>query len=810
MKSILTQLKELFLKFVTNFKPLYVLVFLFVFFASTVLCMYAVIIEGGAVLSEKIEVSADIEGGIPYKVLRKTPRDKYFFATTVQDSDNFLVEGYSKSIVLITSEPINETINQLNLKFKHENFSYDKTAFNNQWKPLSQDEIKDINKNLNGTFTTGYVSPKKLSINKTMLPYPLLKSIINYPGELEIIGSYFPGILFVTILFSFAAYLFYLLVVKEGLFTKIASFKKDYSNMILNVFLAVFLMIAVLYCIFPISNKILLYYLILLPILIPYIKSLFDASGVKGEGKFRLFTLSNAVLFIIIVAGFLLRIIGYDWGKPEMLHGDEWAIADRAYMMLDMNTIDPTFYKRPNHISIILSSIVYDFVSYIKFQASAVDTFLANKFFFYSVSRIICALLGTVAVYVGYLIGKEFNRLTGVFFAVLIAFFTPFTESSHTATPDMPLTLFVMATILFSIKYIKDQKRHNQWFMTLFATLAVIEKLPALILMFYVFIIYIVVNYKSEKLIENILRMLLTIFVQTLIISPFIIIRIFSLIIGYIDESQPLPGEISYSYMSCLLFYAKTYFSNTGIVMLLFSIIGMVFIIADKKLFYLPVFSGFVIYLLLSAVGNQLTKWGLPMFITPLFLAAFGMSSLFYMVKNKKAFYKIPVYIVVSVVMLSAFSKLFFQSSCATLLNLAKTTKTVSKEVLINMGVNKHNTLFDGRNSINEVGCNVMSFITKYRNENYMKTVDFIVVSQYDIVRNDKSVYTEQFYSEIMGVYDEIFTKKELLWQISPSVESINLTNYEFIDVFGYANIFFKYISNIDEIIAGSEIKVYR
>ena len=149
--------------------------------------------------------------------------------------------------------------------------------------------------------------------------------------------------------------------------------------------------------------------------------------------------MKRMLLVLILLLGLSLRVIGADWGFPFLLHPDEPVVADIPVDMAKRSSLDPGEYNHPDHVDIYANAVLYHAASYVVYQKPLTDTFASHTLLYYHISRILVAILGTACILVAYLIGKEYNRNTGLIAALLVALFPSYVEHSHFVTGDDPV-----------------------------------------------------------------------------------------------------------------------------------------------------------------------------------------------------------------------------------------------------------------------------------------------------------------------------------------------------------------------------------
>lgn len=389
----------------------------------------------------------------------------------------------------------------------------------------------------------------------------------------------------------------------------------------------------------------------------------------------------------IIVLGFTLRVIGVHFGFPFLVHPDEPTISYNAFQMITRNSFDPNTFNRPDHIMVYINAITYQIASYLWFHKSASLTYESNIQFFYVLGRLITAILGTITLYFAYLIGQEYNKRAGMIIALLFAIFPLFVKNSHFITPDIPLVLFVMVVMFFSIEYLKNSSKFNLFMMCLFTVLAIGEKYPGIILT----ILVLSVVWMKMKDKKKLVHVIVFICILQLIITPFLFLRYDAVISALkVENRQTHPGADGLSFLGNMWFYAQTYYSGTGIILLVFLIIGVYYILKVHKNISVPIFFGFIYWIILSVSYLHWDRWGLPMFVTPLILSGIGISIIWDNIHINSQKY------IIGIVILFAIGSMFLASVTSSVIFTLKDTRVAAYDYTITTNITPQNSMYEG------------------------------------------------------------------------------------------------------------------
>jgi len=346
---------------------------------------------------------------------------------------------------------------------------------------------------------------------------------------------------------------------------------------------------------------------------------------------------TNILFLIVVLIGLVLRVFGLNWGMPLLLHADEPVIAEQASYLITKNTKEPTYFGHPNHVSIYLSKFAYKTFYFSKYLGKDFKkTFEENRFEFYYLSRLIVAVLGTGCIVLAFLIGNCFGSLAGLAAAVMFAIFPLFVTHSHYATSDIPLVFFTLIVLFGCLKFFKTSKKIFLFLAVVGLALSVSEKYPGIINGLMIFLV-IIKKYFSDikKLLLVIRNLFITFLLSMLTVAPYLIIRFDKVIKSFINEARTEHLGIKVlGFWGNLKYYLDIYFDNTGVIMAIYFMIGLIFLVKNKKYEYLLLGIGAIYWVMLSKIPLHWERWGLPMYITPILITAIGLQAVINYVKK--------------------------------------------------------------------------------------------------------------------------------------------------------------------------------
>lgn len=403
----------------------------------------------------------------------------------------------------------------------------------------------------------------------------------------------------------------------------------------------------------------------------------------------------------VTLVGALLRFGGVLWGLPLQLHADEWVIVEYAIDLAKRNSFEPAFFARPDHLEIQLSYIAYTLWSHLLHGVRPEDLFAVSQAPFYAISRTITASFGTAMIPLGYLIGCRVSRGAGLMSATSIALFPPFVEHSRYATPDIPLTFTVMVVVLGAMKFTTASSRAHTWCWLALASAGIAAgvtvKYPAVVGLAAIAAAIVVRVVQTRRWVDALwygAASLGFVAVFTFFLSP-VLFTNFSEVRNQLtgQNSDGHLGASGLGFWGNLGFYAQEMEHNGGILLLVFAVIGAVWLMTQRRWDTLPLGIGFVFWVALSMLSLHWDRWGLPMYLTVVVLGGIGAWAA--LAWTRTVSWPAAHWVVITGVSLSGAS-LLMGSLAQVAFALAPDTRAVAANEIAQLGATPENTAYDG------------------------------------------------------------------------------------------------------------------
>ena len=161
---------------------------------------------------------------------------------------------------------------------------------------------------------------------------------------------------------------------------------------------------------------------------------------------------SRLGLALALAAAGMLRFWALSQGVPFSVQVDEPEVMVRAVTMMKTGDLNPRFYDYP-----ALYMYLEAMVAVLRFLAGAMQgqwssLAQAPTEAFYLWGRALTALIGTATVWVVFQVGLRWSPAVALLAAVMFAVMPLHVRESHFVLTDVPVTFFVMLTLLMSLR----------------------------------------------------------------------------------------------------------------------------------------------------------------------------------------------------------------------------------------------------------------------------------------------------------------------------------------------------------------------
>jgi len=164
---------------------------------------------------------------------------------------------------------------------------------------------------------------------------------------------------------------------------------------------------------------------------------------------------SRIALWAVIVLALAVRLVGIDWGLPNIFHVDENWFAGLAFKHIQ-GDLNPHFFHVPSLYSYLVSGVwgLYylggKVLGTFSSTADFLQAYLRNATVFILLGRLVTVLFSLGTVILLYLLGKKmFNIRTGLLAALFLTFSLEHVKISHDMLPDVAMIFFLLPAFFF-------------------------------------------------------------------------------------------------------------------------------------------------------------------------------------------------------------------------------------------------------------------------------------------------------------------------------------------------------------------------
>lgn len=272
-----------------------------------------------------------------------------------------------------------------------------------------------------------------------------------------------------------------------------------------------------------------------------------------------------------MIAAFSLRIWGITFDLPHVSHPDEPNEVHRALRLGAGNFEIERVGKGGYYFLLFFEYGLLFIVLKIFGNISTIKDFMLYFFndptYFYIIGRTTTVLVGTLNVWLTYLIGKKVKgENVGLISALFMAFSNLNVLHAHYITVDVPMTACVLATAYFALRIYENGKLKNFIFASFFLALSIMTKIASAPIVFVIGLAH-YFNYKNHAHKTLINRNLWAFIIVTLLIyfagEPGALLKIIDFLKGYLNEDLATFAEQKEKVSVGIIFLISFYLSAT-------------------------------------------------------------------------------------------------------------------------------------------------------------------------------------------------------------------------------------------------------
>jgi hypothetical protein len=333
-------------------------------------------------------------------------------------------------------------------------------------------------------------------------------------------------------------------------------------------------------------------------------------------------------LLLVFFSALLVRRVGLSFGAPLFTHPDEQNV---LIPVVESVRLDQNVYKyaHPTQVLYRLNKNLLNPYSLWRNGFNLAEWYDRDLYGIYLASRSITMVLGALLPVMAFFIGRRFKPDFSVPAALLFAFFPQYVLHSHYITPDIPITFYTLGVLLASLLWLEGRGKAWIWVAALFAALNTADKFPGVISLGIIGLSMLIRLQQEGLPFKWFLR-------QGVLVVAFYIAAIFlvapNLFLQYKDVISAVTieardyhlGNDGFNWLGKMAYYVKVYWDYANPWLLLFTILGILGLFRTRQAQGWLLAYGLLYAALLSTLALHHERWALPMFITPLLLAAYG------------------------------------------------------------------------------------------------------------------------------------------------------------------------------------------
>lgn len=325
---------------------------------------------------------------------------------------------------------------------------------------------------------------------------------------------------------------------------------------------------------------------------------------------------------IIVLLGGIGRFMGLMWGNGQNQQADENKLVSCVVNMVENKTpYQLSTYYYPSQLLSKLTALISAIWSQVTGNSISISSIEP-----YYIFRGITAFLGTLTIIIAFLIGNYYRKHLGVIFCSFVAMWPEYISLAKQVTGDVTTLFFVSITMLYSIRYIKEEKESLIPVMTLGVSAATLEKWHGAGGLGFLGLIILLSSNNIWEFIKKGLRVLFFYFIWILILAPNVIFNIKTAIYEGFIKIAVYDGHQGEPYINMLIRYIGYGVNGvTGIVFIVCIIFGIVLIIKSKDKSFSFLFYGVIKIIILSLLNRSFTRWGLEFYFNILFVVSITM-----------------------------------------------------------------------------------------------------------------------------------------------------------------------------------------
>ena len=225
----------------------------------------------------------------------------------------------------------------------------------------------------------------------------------------------------------------------------------------------------------------------------------------KGHRLSALMNKNMIILFLILLAALLVRLIGLGWYLPHTYELDEYYTIEKTFNILGQGSLDTRSFMWPP-LNFYIQAAGYRLYHLWRVLTESVQSLSPqslsslNKTEIFLVGRFTTVLYGLGTVILVYVIGQRmYSRKVGLLASLFLAFTLLHVRYSRLIRPDVPMTFFITLSFLCIYLIYERGKIRDYILATLFTGFSIATKYTGALLIVPVFLTHFFRGLKERK-----------------------------------------------------------------------------------------------------------------------------------------------------------------------------------------------------------------------------------------------------------------------------------------------------------------------
>jgi len=326
------------------------------------------------------------------------------------------------------------------------------------------------------------------------------------------------------------------------------------------------------------------------------------------------------LLAVIVIAGGVLRFVGYNWGVRSIFQPDESNLVRPVLMM----AIDRwPYYDYFGYPNMFVSRVAWlCILIWSKFTGTALSVTTIEGYFLF---RMVVAFFSTATIPVVYLIGNYIKERLGLIVALLVAVFPEYVCLAKQVTGDSTAFFFMTLLLLASLIY-QDKKSYLSVFgMSAFAAMATAEKWHGAVACFYIALVIIFNSGKFSAFIRQGVCAFLSYIGVLSLIAPSLFWNLGEAAGGVVYMYSFDKEDKVYTWGELFLGRIMDFLGYAGVITILFLVVGVWILYRSKNRKYIVLLLGVCKLMAICCLNRGFPRWALEFYFTLLLVIALGI-----------------------------------------------------------------------------------------------------------------------------------------------------------------------------------------